>query len=95
MDTDSAKLTWQLIEPLQMSDSSNIYCALEQLSLEVACVCQSSCNIYYQSDKSLLTALQICLMFADLNSMIPMSDISSPISDDSVRFQLFNRESKR
>ena len=52
-------------------------------------VCQSSGNIYYQSDKSLLAAIQICLLTADLSCLIPETVRASPTT---LSFRLYDAE---
>ena len=59
----------------------------------MASICQSSANIYYQSDKSFLTALQLFLLtYPDLTTLIhPSLDSSS----DRIGFQFYGADGKR
>ena len=78
VDHDTKKLVWKQIEQEELqklADEERLYAQLDELV--VTSVAQSSANIYYQSDLSLITALQIALIHSDINSMIPMLTRSS------------------
>lgn len=54
--------------------------------IDVSEICQSGANIFYQSDKSFLTALQLCLLASDhLSSLVPIQQTDS----DRIGFQFY------
>lgn len=83
-------MTWIPVRPHlckdggDLIDSNALYNML--VELDPASICQSGANIYYQSDRTYLTSLQLVLLtVSDLSCLLPKA-----MGDELITFQLFS-----